>query len=492
MPKTRKVIGEGAYGCVHDPSIHCVRPPKPNFNYKGYVSKLMKTKRAEEELAEFVKFHHYDPNDDYHLGLPFMCKPDLKEAGVMAEVSKCDKISNDITTHPNQYDILVMKYGGPDLKIFCKNKIAQYLKTKKQEKSDYFWLEVHHLIKGLQFFRDNGIVHNDLKPQNILYDTKTHKLSYIDFGLMETKDNIIKTSKNNTNNQAVFHWSYPLECGLMNYNDYSNFKRGVTNGYQRLVKRELFGMIVSNKKENTTNLKIKRPDAFEIFFSYINPTGKNMTHSAKYAFLDEFFDGIEELVKVDYDTYLERIIDSIDVHGLGFTLQYILNCFRRHKAVSDVFFTKCSALFEKMYDADITSRELNIKALLEEYEDICLETGLLTRMNKRFENNDLVNSSPMPSPIMRLAKKEDSNERALSSKLEQIAYMDAVAPTTKICPPGKELNPRSGRCIKKCGPDEVRNSQGRCVKHRTRKQQQRPMSKSKTKTKSNPRTKSNL
>ena len=113
-------------------------------------------------------------------------------------------------------------------------------------------------------------------------------------------------------------------------------------------------MIVSGGKENTANLKIKRPDAFEIFFSYINPTGKNMTHSAKYAFLDEFFDGIEELVKVDYDTYLERIIDSIDVHGLGFTLQYILNCFKRHNAVSDVFFTKCSMV---CYHAVLTTRQ---------------------------------------------------------------------------------------------------------------------------------------
>ena len=119
-----------------------------------------------------------------------------------------------------------MKYGGPDLKIFCKSKINQFLKTKKEEKSDKFWLEVHHLIKGLQFFRDNGIVHNDLKPQNILYDTKTNKLMFIDFGIMQTKAELIRTSKNNTNNQAVFHWSYPLDCGFMDYNSYSKYPIG--------------------------------------------------------------------------------------------------------------------------------------------------------------------------------------------------------------------------------------------------------------------------
>ena len=142
MQKTRKVIGEGSYGCVQEPSLHCARAPEPNFDYNGYVSKLMKTKRAEEELAEFVKFHRYDPKDEYHLGTPIMCKPDLNEAGVMADIEKCKKLSPDVKAKPADYDLLVMKYGGPDLKIFCKDVITQYLKANKWEKSDKFWLEV--------------------------------------------------------------------------------------------------------------------------------------------------------------------------------------------------------------------------------------------------------------------------------------------------------------------------------------------------------------
>lgn len=476
MPKTRKVIGEGSYGCVQEPSLHCSHIPKPNFDYNGYVSKLMKTKRAEEELAEFVKFHRYDPNDEYHLGTPIMCKPDLKEANVMKDVEQCKRMSPEIKANPADYDLLVMKYGGPDLKIFCKSKINQFLKTKKEEKSDKFWLEVHHLIKGLQFFRDSGIVHNDLKPQNILYDTKTNKLMFIDFGLMQTKAEIIRTSKNNTNNQAVFHWSYPLDCGFMDYNAYSKYKRGTTNGYRILVKDELTGMLVSDSKKNTARLPLKRPEAFELFFSYINPTGKDMTTDAKYAFIESFFDGLDEIVKLEYDDYLYDAIDSIDVYGLGFTLQYILNCFKRHNAVSEQFFTRASALFFKMYDYNPDDRELDIYELLDEYESILLGTGILARLNKRFnKDNELVDSAPMPSPIMRKAKKEVSS-KPLSAELESIAYMDAapkvsLKPTTKpvkACPPGKEINPKTGRCIKQCASNETRNAQGRCVKQTRR------------------------
>ena len=473
MPKTRKVIGEGSYGCVQEPSLHCSHIPKPNFDYNGYVSKLMKTKRAEEELAEFVKFHRYDPNDEYHLGTPIMCKPDLKEANVMKDVEQCKRMSPEIKANPADYDLLVMKYGGPDLKIFCKSKINQFLKTKKEEKSDKFWLEVHHLIKGLQFFRNSGIVHNDLKPQNILYDTKTNKLMFIDFGLMQTKAELIRTSKNNTNNQAVFHWSYPLDCGFMDYNAYSKYKRGLTNGYRKLVKSELIGMLVSNSKVNTSKLPLKRPESFELFFSYINPTGRDMTTVAKYAFIEDFFDGLDEIVKLEYDDYLYDAIDSIDVYGLGFTLQYILNCFKRHNAVSQDFFNLASSLFFKMYESNPDNRELDIYELLDEYESILLGTGILARLNKRFNtDNELVDSAPMPSPIMRKAKKEVSS-KPLSAELESIAYMDAAPkkPTTKpvkSCPPGKEINPKTGRCIKQCASNETRNAQGRCVKQTRR------------------------
>ena len=481
MPKTRKVIGEGSYGCVQEPSLHCASSPKPDFDYNGYVSKLMKTKRAEEELAEFVKFHRYDPNDEYHLGTPIMCKPELRDANVMKDVEQCKRMSPEIKANPADYDLLVMKYGGPDLKIFCKSKINQFLKTKKDEKSDKFWLEVHHLIKGLQFFRDNGIVHNDLKPQNILYDTKTNKLMFIDFGLMQTKAELIRTSKNNTNNQAVFHWSYPLDCGFMDYNSYSKYKRGLTNGYRKLVKDEIIGMLVSDSKKNTARLPLKKPEAFELFFSYINPTGKDMTTDAKYAFIESFFDGLDEIVKLEYDDYLYNAIDSIDVYGLGFTLQYILNCFKRHNAVSQDFFNLASSLFSSMYESNPDNRELDIYELLNEYESILLGTGILARLNKRFnKDNELVDSAPMPSPIMRKAKKEVSS-KPLSAELESIAYMDAapkvslkpsakvsLKPSVKACPPGKEINPKTGRCIKQCASNETRNAQGRCVKQTRR------------------------
>ena len=501
MPSRRKVLGEGAYGCVHKPSLHC--KGDSTFNYDNYVSKLMKTSNAKDELKEFVTIHQYDPNDEYHLGTPKLCKPDLSPSEVMKDIKKCERIHPKLEQDPANYSLLLLKYGGPDLKNFCKSEIDKFLKTKSQEKSDNFWLETHHLIKGLQFFKDNGIVHNDLKPQNILYDMKKNKLSFIDFGLMRTKSEIVSSSKGNRNHLANFHWSFPIECGLMNYNEYSKYRRSFDR--RVLVEEELIGMIVAGDTKNTAGLDIPKPDAFELFFSYINLPGTDMPAAAKYGFYDSAFNSLYEHSKLPYDEYLDKIIDTIDVYGLGFTLQYILNCFKRHNAVSQDFYTKSSALFAKMFDPEITLRVTDIKALLDEYEDILLETGLLTRLKKTFENNNLIAKAPMPSPIMRIAEKQEAsavNLKPLSSHMERVADMDPVLAkakalakakvnfkpsyTMKSCPPEKELNIKTGRCIKKCSVNEVRSASGRCVKKTTRKR----VNKSNSKTRSRSKTRS--
>ena len=42
----RDIAGEGAYGCVHKPSIHCKKGINHKFDYDEYVSKIMTTKHA--------------------------------------------------------------------------------------------------------------------------------------------------------------------------------------------------------------------------------------------------------------------------------------------------------------------------------------------------------------------------------------------------------------------------------------------------------------
>ena len=399
MVKGGKIIGEGSYGCVHKPSLHCLKK-NSEINYADYVSKIMKTKEAQSELKEFVVMGTYDATNEYHLGTPILCQPELTDKIINKEISKCKYIKpSEVKANPHDYKILLIKFGGPDLKNLCNSHLEKYLSTKAKVKTDRFWLEVHRLLKGLRFFKNNGIVHNDIKPQNILFNMKTGKLAFIDFGLTRSKKDIVSSSKKSNNFLGIYHWSYPFECGLMNKDKYNKFK--ILSASRKNAYKDQFGDMIINDNDkykdenpkNTFDISIKTPAAFNVLFAYINP---DVTDATKNDYIEHFFDGMNNLISKDsYDANLDRIVSSIDVYGLGFTMQYILNCFNKQKAIDTVVFTRLSTFFHKMYDFNPETREINIDTLINEYENILLEIGVLTRLKKSFVNNTIVNKKPL-------------------------------------------------------------------------------------------------
>ena len=426
----RTIIGEGAYGCVHKPSIHCKTPPSPRFNYKNYVSKIMTTKNAKKELAEFLIIKHIDPTNEYHLGSPILCHPNIDNKNVTTAIDKCKYIKlKDIQANPDYYSLLVLKFGGLDFKVLCNTHLVKYLKTNTKKRTDNFWLEVHHLIKGIKFFKDNGIVHNDIKPQNILFNSNG-KMKYIDFGLMRKKKEIINLSKMNDNFLGTFHWSYPFDCGFMEKKEYDKYKHFNVSD-KTVFKNELSKLIVSNSKItnskiNIFKLPIHNPSAFKILFTYLNPNNTIPNASTQYGYINSFFNGFNDMINTkSYDDVLNHIVDSIDVFGLGFTLQFMANCFKRLNALSLQDFTRLSAFFYKMYDFNPLTRVVDIDLLLNEYENILLELGILMRLKKSFKNHTLVNKLFAPSIIISKSKSDDKSlPQYLSQELQEFANKD--------------------------------------------------------------------
>jgi serine/threonine protein kinase len=338
------------------------------------------------------------------------------------------------------------------------------LETDKETRTDKFWLEAHHLIKGLKFFKDNGIIHNDIKPQNILFDNITGKMKYIDFGLMRTKKSVIDSSKENKNHLGLFHWSYPFDCGFMNKKYYSDYK--VKDEARRTrLKNSLSELIVANSKTNTLKLPINNPSSFDVLFTYINPDNTVPNAATRYGYIDSFFEGFNFMVDfLDYDTVLNHIADSIDIFGLGFTLQFMANGFKRLNALSLEDFTRLSSFFNKMYDFNPENRIIDIEPLLNEYENILLQNGVLTRLGKSFENNILVNKPPVPPVILAESKSDEkSPPQHLSAALEELADKDPIQISVK-CPEDKEFNPNTKRCVKKCREGFSRNEKFECRK----------------------------
>jgi len=426
MPHRHKV-GEGGFGCVHKPSLRCAKETM-NIDYNKYISKLMKKKSAKKELNDFVIVSKVDPENKYHLGTPIMCTPDVDNEDTIRDINECKRFTaHEVRQSPDKYKLLLLKDGGYDLSIFCKQHLKHFI-NENPNNVYRFWLEVRHLIQGIHFFNSHGIVHYDLKPQNIVFNPETFKLMFIDFGLMNTKNVIKKEANRSSLNSANFHWSYPFDNGFLN-KDYFTYYKNLSPEQKQLFKdtfeQYLFTDTTPNSNRsnrsnrsnnNEIELYIRKPHAFNLIFDYIY-LDKN--EELKYKDVDLFFSTFDQFISENsYETTIDKTINSIDIYGLGFTLKYVLNHFFMLNAISKEFYDMFSPLFEGMYSFDFFERMDDTKKVLEKYDELLEKSGIRDIIVEQGSNS---NNSFVPSRNPTI----DTQANYITNLLDKFAYEDA-------------------------------------------------------------------
>ena len=155
-----KVLGQGTYGCVHNPPLFCDKSDKRDDEN---VSKLMKTKAAKTELNEYVVIDNIDKSKDFYLGKPDMCKLGMQKLNRLA-IRNCS-IRSSVDSNYNNYSLLLMKNGGLNL--------ADYAK-KVSVLDNNFLKELHRMFIGLIKVKEHKVIHHDLKAQNIVYNKENN------------------------------------------------------------------------------------------------------------------------------------------------------------------------------------------------------------------------------------------------------------------------------------------------------------------------------
>jgi len=408
-----EVIGEGAFGCVVQPTLPCNTPHIDSKKHpEKYLSKIMLKETAKKEIREFELLSQIPKIHQYIVPKPHLCKP--KETPAFHRTVK--KCKNKRFRRSNaRFAMFIIENGGVDLDDFT----TQLIFDLSPRDVRLFLNNIVNLLEAICLLYDYKVIHHDIKLQNVVYNIRTGQLRLIDFGKTKTFEQEIMLSKQNLNDEGLSWFNYPVE----------------------------------NSCVNTFEFHHKQDCA-----RYRN--------------------------SMDYDTFLQKSVSTFDMYSTGLLLKEIgerLHSYREMGYTWNIpngFVSDCHRLFVSMYNPNVKTRDIHPCSFKDAYIKI------LNKYNMR----ETAKQKPRPSLVAKKRATELSNQN--NNSLQQ--------PTLTItCPPEKEYNPFTKRCVRKCAFGEYRKKQNptrkngrgvfQCVKIKSRNtsrgNKRRRKSKSKSKSK---------
>jgi serine/threonine protein kinase len=454
-----KVIGEGTYGCVHQPALNCKNKPTE----QDKVSKVMTKRDANEEMKEYLLIKKIDPQGNYHLGKPRKCNVDNNQNNIDS-INRCKNISVQTPEELNKLNLLIMKHGGYNIENYVDLFFNKNPSDKDIPSVATFLLSFYNIFKGLKLFQTEKIAHHDLKPQNIVYNPKTNKTYFIDFGLMTSYDSIhSQTSKSKYHFGRKCHWSFPYEITLWNKNDFFEFV------YDKNKKKSIHADIEHIKKKCGS------------FFSYLFEGSVDDEERRKYwtKWTNDYSTFLLKLNENDYSNFLNKSIETIDSYGVGIALLDISRRMNHHIEVLNIELNmnaydlpeKLNELAYNMVHPNLFMRYTSSQAC-EKYEEILRSSGVIDEMQTIVHASVSKVLKDTLSEFYLSSKKISSIQKLNSSTkfftpLQSLKQTDTLTPSLKDCGSTKDYNRVTKRCVNKCKPGQVRDINFKCKKDKS-------------------------
>lgn len=168
-----KFLNQGGYGCVFHPGVSCKEDGLLTDKYITKIQAGKDTSSREKVIGEKVKkIKNYA---DYYAPILSSCAVSLSNVSD-SEIKKCDIIKPDALT-----------YAASKLRYVGKNTLAKHLLAKYTTKPIGISREIvathKALLEGFKRLFAAGIIHYDVKENNVICEDKTGTAIIIDFGL---------------------------------------------------------------------------------------------------------------------------------------------------------------------------------------------------------------------------------------------------------------------------------------------------------------------
>lgn len=194
-----KFIGSGSYGCVFKPHLKC----KDINNIPNTVGKIFDRLKDFEEEYNISKMIQRDIDPKAEFTVPMLTSCDVQYVRKTDQFSKCDLVKPSMK--PSHYKQIIYPNAGKDIDTILENQTSM-----RGSPTNFLKLLVafRPIIDGLTRFNNKQLIHNDIKPNNIMY--KKGRLFLIDFGEMLHQDDLF-TRYMVPNFVDDIYW-YPPEC----------------------------------------------------------------------------------------------------------------------------------------------------------------------------------------------------------------------------------------------------------------------------------------
>jgi len=406
----------GTYGCVMRPSVSCKtkKSTDPNTVSKLFTSS---TNSSEEVFLHNKIIDKIDPNGVFTINLLETCDIETKKFPSQ-EISKC---RNFQTKHTKMKKLpqIVYEYGGYDIKESCRR---------------YAFEEMFRALRtpfqGIIILKEKGYVHVDIKPENLVFNIGTGKMSLIDFGLAKSASKLyIK------DNDYIFKHSYPY------------YPPEFLLAANKFAKKYMYSL------EN--NLSYIR--------GYVDELRGILPSTS------DFDTYLRKLAYPNFDSMKDDCLDpyKVDVYMLGVTILDTLYMCKRHNTVNIVanpkFFKEVLKLVYNMTLPNPKDRASPEEAYMM-YKSVVAMINVIPKSPTRISPLKIKKTHTSPKPT---AKKCPDGKiltpltnRCIKMKIEK-------KQEEKPCPPGKVRHPVTKRCRKvvipvkagekPCPPGKVRN-----------------------------------
>ena len=214
-PKQKpSIISQGSYGCIFRPGYMC---DGKGLTTNKYITKIQKnTEVSKQETAMGGKIQKIPNYQEYYAPVLKSCNVSLSTISEK-EIEKCKIITNKsaVTTSALKYESNKLRYVG-------KNSLLKHLlKVYNKRPSGIVrtMVESHRaLLVGFKKLSEAGIIHYDVKENNIICDDNTGVPIIIDFGLSIDVTNI----SNNDYRDALYVYGadygpWCLEIAMISY-----------------------------------------------------------------------------------------------------------------------------------------------------------------------------------------------------------------------------------------------------------------------------------